>query len=72
LLGENFTLLRDFAGGLASAFPSTATIKSDFCLLKWEKNDCSGALTDFPLEGILHCKPWEAPLKHKTEWFGTL
>jgi hypothetical protein len=32
VLGEKFTLLRDFAGGLATVFPSTAAVESDFSL----------------------------------------
>jgi hypothetical protein len=65
LLGEKFTLLRDFAGGLATVFPSTAAVESDFSLIKWEKNELRSALTEFSLEGILHCKQYKAVLKHK-------
>jgi hypothetical protein len=46
-LGEKVTLLRDFAGGLATVFPSTATVESDFSLMKWEKSKFKFALTDF-------------------------
>jgi hypothetical protein len=67
LLGEKFTLLRDFAGGIATLFPSSATVKSGFFLIKWENNELRSALTDFSLEGNLHCKQYKAELKHKTE-----
>jgi hypothetical protein len=38
LLGEKFTPLRDFAGALAIVSPGTATVESEFFLMKWEKN----------------------------------
>jgi hypothetical protein len=60
MLGEKFTPLRDFAGGLATVSPSTATVESDFSLIKWEKNKFRSAPTDFSLEGILHYKQYEA------------
>jgi hypothetical protein len=28
----------EFYGGLASPFPNTATVESDFSVLKWEKD----------------------------------
>jgi hypothetical protein len=67
LLGERFTPLRDFAGGLATVSPSTATVESDFSLTKWEKNKFRISQTDFSLVGILHYKQYEAILKHKSE-----
>ena len=54
---ERFTHLKTFCGGLATAFPGTSTVESDFSVVKWEKDDCRIALTDFSLEGIpLHAK----------------
>jgi hypothetical protein len=67
LLGEKFTLLRDFAGGLATVSPSTATVESDFSLMKWEKNKFRSILSDFSFDGILHYKQYEATQKHKSE-----
>jgi hypothetical protein len=67
LLGEKFTPRRDFAGGLATVSPSTATVESDFSLMKWEKNKLRSSQTNFSLEGILHYKQYEAVLKHKLE-----
>jgi hypothetical protein len=65
LLGEKFTPLRDFSGGRATVSPSTATVESDFSLMKWEKNKFSSVQTDFSLDGILHYKQYEAILKYK-------
>jgi hypothetical protein len=65
LLGEKSTLLRDFAGGLATPSPSTTTVASEFSLMKWKKSKFRSALTDLSLEGILHYKPYEAI--HKSE-----
>jgi hypothetical protein len=49
LLGEKFTLLRHLAGCLATVFPSTAAVESDFSLIKWERKESRSALTDFSL-----------------------
>jgi hypothetical protein len=51
-----FPVLQQFAGGLASMFPNTATVESDFSLIGWEKNAYRQSLTEFSLEGILHAK----------------
>jgi hypothetical protein len=50
--------LKRFCGGLASVFPGTATVESDFSLSNWEKDDYCASLTDFSLEGILHSKQY--------------
>ena len=54
-----FEYLKKFCGGLATAFPGTSTVESDFSIVKWEKDDCRVALTDFSLEGILHTKQFD-------------
>ena len=56
LIGPRFQLLRSFCGGLATAFPGTSTVESDFSIVKWEKDVFRSALTDLSLEGILHTK----------------
>ena len=43
-------------GGLASVFPGTCTVESDFSIIRYEKDDYRTELTNFSLEGILHCK----------------
>ena len=52
--------LRSFAGTLATMFPNTATVESDFSLIRLQKTDYRTSLTDFSLEGCLHAKqpPW--------------
>jgi hypothetical protein len=44
----------EFCGGLASPFPNTATVESNFSVLKWEKDLHRSNITPFSLEGILH------------------
>jgi hypothetical protein len=56
---DRFPSLRQFCGDLASAFPNTSTVESDFSILGWEKDVHRGSLTDFSLEGILHCKQFK-------------
>ncbi|EEC42950.1 predicted protein [Phaeodactylum tricornutum CCAP 1055/1] len=53
-----FPLVQKFCGGLASAFPNTATVESDFSVINWEKDNTRQHHTDFSLEGILHCKQY--------------
>lgn len=55
-----FDKLRQFAGGLATMFPNTATGQEDFSIIEAEKNVRRHSLTDFSLEGILHAKQFEA------------
>jgi hypothetical protein len=57
--GERFPVLRLFCGDLASTFQNTATVESDVPVLGWEKDEFRKCLTDFSLEGILHCKQFE-------------
>jgi hypothetical protein len=54
-------------GGLATVLPSTAAVKSDFHIIKWEKNEFRNALTEFSRMGILHGKQDKAELTHKTQ-----
>ena len=54
-----FNRLETFCGGLATVFPGTSTVESDFSIVKWEKDDCRSGLTDFSLEGIMHAKQHE-------------
>ena len=51
-----FQYLRCFAGMLATPYPTTATVESDFSQMKLEKNDYRLSLHDLSLEGIMHCK----------------
>ncbi len=51
-----FKELQEFCGGLATIFPGTSTVESDFSIINYEKNQYRSALSDLSLEGILHCK----------------
>ena len=59
LAQDRFLTLREFCGGLATAFPGTSTVKSDFWIVKWEKDNSRVSLTDFCLKGILHAKQFK-------------
>ena len=49
-----------FSGGLATVFPGTAVVESDFSVLKYEKNSFRTSLLDLTLEGIMHSKQYGA------------
>ena len=51
-----YPYLCTFFGGLASVFPGTSTVESDFSIIRYEKDDHRTSLTNFSLEDILHCK----------------
>ena len=54
-----FTDIQRFCGGLATTFPNTDTVESDFSVLGWENDNYCTALTDFSLKSILHCKQYK-------------
>jgi hypothetical protein len=37
--GERLLVLRQFCGDLASTFPNTATVESDFSVVGWKKEE---------------------------------
>jgi hypothetical protein len=51
-----FPDLAEFCGGNATVFPGTATVESDFSVLRWEKDAFRKSLSDFGLDGVLHTK----------------
>eukprot|EP00171_Calliarthron_tuberculosum_P001791 IDg1791t1 len=51
---NRFLMLQAFYGGLASAFPNTSIVDSDFSVIGVKKNDYRKSLTDFSLEVVLH------------------
>jgi hypothetical protein len=57
-LHNTYLLLEKFVGGLATIFPGTSTVESDFSVVKYEKNKNRMSLTDASLEGILHAKQY--------------
>ena len=44
-----YPLLCMFFGGLASVFPGTATVESDFSIIWYEKDDYQTALINFSM-----------------------
>jgi hypothetical protein len=58
-MGLKYPRLCWFFGGLATAFPGTSTVESDFSIIGFEKSDYRTSLTNFSLEGILQCKQFE-------------
>ena len=55
-LYKEYPLLVMFAGGLATTFPGTSTVESDFLVLGWEKDEYRTMLSDLSLKGILQAK----------------
>jgi hypothetical protein len=53
LLGRRFPNLMEFCGVIATLFPWTSTVESDFSILRWEKDAFRKSLSDFGLEGVL-------------------
>jgi hypothetical protein len=58
-VANRFDRLKEFCGGLATAFPGTPSVESDFSIVYWEKGDCRISLTDISLEGIFHSKQFD-------------
>jgi hypothetical protein len=58
-LQNHFKHLKEFCGGLATAFPGTSSVESDFSIVTWEKDDCRTSLTDMSLEGSFHSKQFD-------------
>jgi hypothetical protein len=67
-LGVRFSKLRQFCGGIATVFPGTSTVESDFSVINWEYDEFRGSLTEVSLEGILQCKQFKRlqDMKHST------
>ncbi|CAM6007289.1 unnamed protein product [Sphagnum balticum] len=57
-LHNMYPLLEKFVSGLATIFPDTSTVESDFSVVKYEKNKNCMSLTDASLKGILHVKQY--------------
>ncbi len=55
-LSKTYGKLHEFFGGLATVFPGTATVESDFSHLKMTSNSHVTNMTDFSLESKLHAK----------------
>jgi len=53
---SQFKRLRTFYGGLATIFPNTMLVGSDFSIVKWELDTFRTALMHLSLEGIMQAK----------------
>jgi hypothetical protein len=58
-LKGRFMQLRHLCGGLTIVFPSTMSVKSDFSIVKWEKNNSRSNLTSLSLASIMHTKQFK-------------
>ncbi len=58
LIGSRFPNLMEFCGVLATIFPGTNTVESEFSVLRWEKDNFRKSLSDFGLEGVMESKQW--------------
>ena len=60
IVAGRLEILRDFYGGITAMCANTASVESDFSILGWEKDEYRLSLTDLSLEGVLHCKQFDA------------
>ena len=58
-LSDKYPKLMLFFGALGSVFPGTSSVESDFSIIGFEKDEYRTCLTNFALEGIMHCKQRE-------------
>ncbi|KAH6565440.1 hypothetical protein BASA60_009940 [Batrachochytrium salamandrivorans] len=58
-LRGRFLHLRQFCGGLLTAFPNTTSVESDFSIVTWEKDNSRTSLTSLPLAGIIHAQQFQ-------------
>jgi len=56
LLGAQFSNLMEYCGVIATLFPGTSTIESNFSILRWEKDLIRKHLSKFGLEGVMQAK----------------
>jgi branched-subunit amino acid transport protein len=56
LLASRLPNLMEYCGVVATLFPGTSTVESDFSILRWEKDCFRKGLSDFGLEGVLQAK----------------
>jgi hypothetical protein len=54
--GTRFDQLRRFCAELATVFPNSTSVKSDFSILKWELDEFRKSLLDLSLDGIFQAK----------------
>jgi hypothetical protein len=59
-LQSQFPKLCEFSSGLATIYPGTTKVESDFSILGWEKDEYRSSLMNFLLEGIMHANQFKA------------
>lgn len=64
-LGDQFSSLRWFFGGLATVFENTATVEIAISILNYEKDDGCRKLSTLSLAGIMNSKNWNEVRKVK-------
>ena len=58
-LKGRFPILRQLRGGLATTFPNTTSVESDFSIVQWEKDNSRTSRTSLSLAGVMHAKQFE-------------
>ena len=58
LLDSRLSDLCEFSGCIATIFPGTSTVESNFSVLQWEKDNFCKSLSDFGLEGVIQTKQY--------------
>jgi len=56
LLGARFPNLMEYCGVVATLFPGTSIVESDFSIMRWEKDLFRKRLSNFGLEGVMQAK----------------
>jgi hypothetical protein len=64
-LQSHFPELCEFSSGLATIYPGTTRVESDFSILGWERDGYRSALMDFLLEGIMHANQFMGFVVHR-------
>jgi hypothetical protein len=59
LFYKDYPSLVSFFGGLATLFPGTSTVESDFSTIGWERDVYRSSLASISVEGILHSKQYD-------------
>ncbi|CAK9258458.1 unnamed protein product [Sphagnum jensenii] len=56
LLGARFPNLMEYCGVVATLFPGTSIVESNFSIMHWEKDLFCKRLSNFGLEGVMQAK----------------
>ena len=69
---EKYPTLQEYCAGLATVFPGTTQLESDFSLLKGAKTSHRKRLLDLSLEGCMHSKQFSHLERVTVEYGGVL